>query len=269
MSGYRQYCAEARGFAFSDHDQGALSDYRIIDAAFAYQIPPMISSLHAAPLMCAGASTYEALQAAGTKPSHSVGVVGIGGLGHVAIMFARAMGCEVTAISSGRSKSEDAFNLGADWFRSTDDLVKPGGKWNWEGKSRGSPSPYGDQPEVQGHVDTSNPSPIDVLLITSNAVPDLEPYLPILARRATIVLMTIQQDSVTIPYMPFVLPGHRLIASTEASLQNHLEMLDFVAVNKIRPWVEKFDMDLEGVARAFDRLESGQMRYRGVLVREG
>lgn len=113
------------------------------------------------------------------------------------------------------------------------------------------------------------PMSIDVLLITSNVVPDLSAYLGLLARRATIVLMTIQQDTISIPYMPFVLPGHRLIASTEASLQNHFEMLAFAGEHKIKPWIEKFPMTLQGAAEAFEKLETGNMRYRGVLVREG
>ena len=109
---------------------------------------------------------------------------------------------------------------------------------------------------------------IDVLLITSNAVRDLKGYFPLLARRATIVLMTIQQKPISIPYMPFILPGHKLIASTEASHQNHFEMLKFVARHGIEPLIEIFPMSLEGVAQAFEKLEKGEMRYRGVLARK-
>lgn len=262
-SGYRQYCAGARGFAFSDLDQGAFGDFRVINSAFAYPIPEAIKSVHAAPLMCAGASTFEALQAAGTKPSDRVGVVGIGGLGHTAILFAKAMGCGVTAISSDSSKVVDSFALGADEFRCTSDLAMS--------MTNEQPNDSSDASRDPKEFIKSNESPqpmsIDVLLITSNAVPDLEKYLPLLARRATIVLMTIQQDPLSIPYMSFVLPGHKLIASTEASHQNHFEMLEFAARKGIAPWVEEFAMDLEGAAAAFTRLESGKMRYRGVLVK--
>lgn len=262
-SGYRQYCAEARGFAFSDLNQGAFSTHRIINSNFVYPIPEEIESVHAAPLMCAGASTFEALQAANTKPGDRVGVVGVGGLGHIAILFAKSMGCGVTAISSDTGKLEDAMKLGADEFRCTSDLAKRTISM-WPGvfpsHSDLDPRELVEMPELSPrHMS------IDVLLITSNVVPDLEKYLPLLARRATIVLMTIQQDPISIPYMPFVLPGHKLIASTEASHQNHLEMLDFVSRNRITPWVEKFPMTREGVAEAFAKLESGEMRYRGVL----
>jgi D-arabinose 1-dehydrogenase-like Zn-dependent alcohol dehydrogenase len=67
--------------------------------------------------------------------------------------------------------------------------------------------------------------------------------------------------------MDFVLPGHRLIASTEASRENHLRMLEFAARNGVKPWVETFEMSEKGVKEAFERLERGGMRYRGVLVR--
>jgi alcohol dehydrogenase (NADP+) len=213
--------------------------------------------------MCAGASTYEALEAAGTKPGDRVGVVGIGGLGHMAIIFAKAMGCAVTAITRGESaisrgepKDKDIFRLGADEIRREsflDCVIFPT-----------------SEEDEWGPVGTSIPQPmsIDVLLITSNAVRDLKGYFPLLARRATIVLMTIQEKPISIPYMPFILPGHRLIASTEASHQNHFEMLKFAARHGIEPMVETFPMTLEGVERAFGRLENGEMRYRGVLVRD-
>ncbi|KAK5736419.1 hypothetical protein LTR17_007415 [Elasticomyces elasticus] len=252
ITGYRQYCSEARGFAFSDEDQGAFSDFRIIDSAFAYRVPDTVSSLSAGPFMCAGASTFEALDAAGVVAADRVGVLGIGGLGHMAILFAKAMGCAVTAISSDEEKFADAVSMGADECRSTGELEQI-----WK-------------PEEGGIVASDDPNPvsINVLLITSNQVPDLEQLLPLLARRATIVLMTIQQEALSIPYMPFILPGHKLIASTEASRENHIKMLDFAGRLEIKPWVEEFPMTTEGVTEAFERLETGKMRYRGVLVRE-
>lgn len=243
-------------------DQGAFGDYRIINSAFAYAIPDSIMSIHAGPLMCAGASTYEALAAAEIKSGDRVGVVGVGGLGHLSILFAKAMGCGVTAITRDTTKIKSVLKLGADEIlRITDDkevIFAEDGC----GSRR-------DNSSVQTAGGQAQPSPIDVLLVTSNAVPDLANYFPLLARRATIVLMTIQQDALSIPYLPFILPGHKLIASTEASHQNHFEMLEFAARHKIEPLVEEFPMTLEGAAQAFRRLEAGEMRYRGVLVREG
>lgn len=247
VTGYRQYCSEARGFAFSDLDQGAFGDLRIIDADFAYSLPDGIPSVHAAPLMCAGASVFEALDAAGTKAGDRVGIVGLGGLGHMGVLFAKAMGCSVTVISKSTTKIPDAWMLGADEFRNAEHV--------------------GSVHRRMGCVDDPASMNIDVLLVTSNAVPKLEKLLPLLARRATIVLMTIQQESLEVPYMQFVLPGHRLIASTEASRENHIKMLEFADRHQIKPWVEIFDMDEDGLTKAFGRLESGVVRYRGVVQR--
>jgi alcohol dehydrogenase (NADP+) len=186
--------------------------------------------------MCAGASTYEALDAAGTKPHDRVGVVGLGGLGHMAILFARAMGCAVTVFSGSAQKAaRDAFELGADEYRILSDIDK-------SFRSSGAP--------------THTPL-IDTLLICANETPDLGV--------ATVVLMSIQQKPLVIPYMPFILPGHKIVASTEASRQNHLAMIQFAARHRITPWVERFSMTEDGLKAAFDRLENGGMRYRGVL----
>jgi len=154
----------------------------------------------------------------------------------MAIVFAKSMGCGVTALSSSAEQRERALKLGATGF------------WNTTLKSG-----------------INHESPINVLLVCSNEVPALEQLMHLLARRATIVLMTIQQKPLSIPYMQFILPGHRLIASTEASRRNHIEMLKFVARHGIKPQIEEFPMTLDGVAEAFQRLEEGKMRYRGVL----
>lgn len=193
--------------------------------------------------MCAGASTYEALDAADAQPHHRVGVVGLGGLGHMAILFAKAMGCAVTVFSSSAQKAErDAFGLGADEYRVLSDIDTSRRSFGAHGKTL-----------------------VDILLVCANETPDLERILPFLARRATIVLMSIQQKPLVIPYMPFILPGHRIVASTEASRQNHLAMIQFAARHKITPCVELFPMTGDGLKNAFGRLEKGDMRFRGVL----
>jgi alcohol dehydrogenase (NADP+) len=201
-----------------------------------------MSSWHAGVFMCAGASTYEALDAAGTKSHHRVGVVGLGGLGHIAILFARAMGCSVTVFSSSAQKEGDAFEFGADEYRVLSDINTSRRSFGAHGKTL-----------------------VDILLVCANETPDLERILPFLARRATIVLMSIQQKPLVIPYMPFILPGHRIIASTEASRQNHLAMIQFAARHNITPCVEIFPMTEDGLKNAFSRLERGDMRFRGVL----
>ena len=145
--------------------------------------------------------------------------------------------------------AKDAFELSADELRSLSDINTPI-----------FPNRFGDPSR-----DRSYKTLIDVLLICANETPDLEKMLPFLARRATIVLMSIQQKPLVIPYMPFILPGHRIIASTEASRQNHLAMIQFAARHQISPWVERYPMTADGLKIAFERLEKGEMRFRGVL----
>lgn len=169
------------------------------------------------------------------------------------------MGCAVVAFTSLPDKAADFADLPA--FHCVGLPVTP---------SSGSPDAAARAPAPDSTSHTA-PPPINTLLLTSNAItPSLLRHLiPHLARRATIVLMTIQSADLVVPYMDFVLPGHRLIASTEASARNHVEMLKFVARHGIEPRVQRFKMDGDGVAGAFEELERGRMRYRGVLVAEG
>ena len=263
--GSRQHCPEARGFGTDEPAQGSFGDYAIWDETFVYGIPDAISSASAAPLMCAGATVFEALDVADTKPAHHVGVVGVGGLGHIAVLFAKAMGCAVTAFSSRDAKRDDAFKLGADVFRS---VAAPAEKvWHNPGSGAGSTSNSSSNSSRRARSVAAGPG-INTLLISTNEVPALEPLLPLLARRASIVLLTMQTKPLTIPYLPFVLAGHRLMGSCVATRPNQVAMLDFVARHDIRPWIQKFPMTRDGLADAFRRLENGDMRYRGVLVRK-
>ncbi|KAK8163171.1 hypothetical protein BKA80DRAFT_99507 [Phyllosticta citrichinensis] len=238
VQGYRQYCAEACAFAFGELDQGSMENHAIRNRTFVNRIPDAIKSELAAPLMCAIASTYEALMAAEVQPSDRVGVVGIGGLGHMAVLFAKAMGCAVTALSDMLDKEEDARAIGADEF-----IFLEQSKENKVGDS----------------------SPIDVLLLCANEIPSFAGLIPLLARPARIVCTTIQQSPIEVPYMPFVLPGLRIIASTEASRQHFQNMLNFVARHGIKPWTSLFPVTRDGIAEAFMTLEEGRIRYRGVL----
>ncbi|TVY28775.1 NADP-dependent alcohol dehydrogenase [Lachnellula hyalina] len=123
ISGYRQYCPESKGQKYGELEQGAFGDYVVKHQEFVYPIPVEIESKFAGPLNCAGQSlidlqitVYEALHVAGSKPSDCIGVVGLGGLGHLAVLYARAMGCDVVVFSGSESKRADAMALGATEF---------------------------------------------------------------------------------------------------------------------------------------------------------
>jgi len=208
---------------------------------FVYPIPVEIESKFAGPLNCAGITVYEALHVAGSKPSDCIGVVGLGGLGHLAVLYARAMGCDVVVFSGSESKRADAMALGATEFCL---LPREGGPIH------------------------NLKAGINVLLLCGGELPNFEVFIPLLERRATIIPLIIQREPLVIPYMSFLLPGHRIIASTEASRQNHIDALAFAARHGIKPWIEEFPMSAEGLRNALTALESGKVRYRAVLSTE-
>lgn len=125
LSGHDVTCPNVEMYGTHDLDQGSFGSHAIWKADFVFRIPEGIERQYAAPLMCGGATVYAALRAnGGVKPNERVGVVGIGGLGHLAIQFASKMGCEVVVFSSTDSKKEESFRLGASEFVVTKDVEK-------------------------------------------------------------------------------------------------------------------------------------------------
>jgi len=176
----------------------------------------------------------------GARPTDRVGVIGVGGLGHLAIQFASKMGCEVVVFSGTDSKKEEAMKLGATEFYAT-----------------------------KGITELKLSQPIDRLLVTTSQQPDWTLYQPILAPGATIFPLSVSFENLSIPYMPLILSGVRIQGSLVAARAVHVKMLEFAARHGIRPVIERFPLSREGIEGAFERLERGEMRYRGVLVAEG
>lgn len=108
--------------------------------------------------------------------------------------------------------------------------------------------------------------PIDHLLVTTSMQPDWSLYLPIMAPSGTVYPLSVSPDDLKMPYMPILSAGLKIQGSLVAAREIHREMLEFAAVHDIRPVIEKFPMDVDGVEQAFKKLEEGGMRYRGVLV---
>lgn len=223
-------------YGYNNLDQGSFSYGAVWESTFLFKVPSAISPEHAAPLMCGGATVYNALSDFGVRPAHRVGIMGIGGLGHLAIQFAAKMGCQVVVFSSTESKKAEALSLGATEFHATKDVK-----------------------------DLSNTTaPIDALLVCTSVQPDWAQFLPILAPNATIFPLTVSMDNFVIPYMPLITSQLRIQGSLVAARQVHREMLEFCAVHGIKPMVEKFPMSVDGIEAAYKKLEEGKMRYRGV-----
>jgi D-arabinose 1-dehydrogenase-like Zn-dependent alcohol dehydrogenase len=143
LTGRENYCADRHIYGSSNLDQGSLASHAVWRESFLFLIPESIESEDAAPLMCGGATVFNALNAHNVKAYHRVGILGVGGLGHLAIQFASKMGCEVVVFSTTSSKKTEALQFGAREFYTVADLGK-----------------------------TAAIRPVDHLLVTTNTLPD-------------------------------------------------------------------------------------------------
>jgi len=224
-------------YGSADLNQGSFSHHAIWKADYIFPIPDSLGREYAAPLMCGGATVFNALRSFGMKPTDRVGVIGIGGLGHLAIQFAAKMGCKVVVFSSSDNKKEEAMRLGATEFITT-----------------------------KGAKELKISDPIDQLLVTSSIQPDWKQFLPIMAPRGTIFPLTVSQDDLSIPYMAVIAGELKIQGSFVATRKVQREMLEFAAHHQIKPIIEQFPMTVEGITQCMEKLGSGHMRYRGVLV---
>ncbi|RAL04045.1 NAD(P)-dependent alcohol dehydrogenase [Aspergillus ibericus CBS 121593] len=239
MTGREAYCPKVKMYGVEDFDiHGSICSHAVRKEQWLFQIPDSMSSADAAPLMCGGGTVWVPLVEQ-CKPYERIGIVGIGGLGHLAIQFAAKMGCDVIVFSSTEEKRDEALNLGANEFYAT----------------KG----------VSDYATLGVPKPIDRLLITSSAKFNLGLFYPILARKASIFPLSVDSGDLTAPYMPTIARGISIVGSCVSSRYPQNKMMDFAARHKIHSIVEQYPMTLEGVTHAVDRLQSGKIRYRGVI----
>lgn len=238
ISGREIYCQDRKWYGNADLDQGSFAQKAIWREAFLFKIPDDLTDEEAAPLMCAGATVWNALRMDADAPTATVGIIGIGGLGHLAIQFASKMGMNVVALSGSENKRGEAMKLGAHRFYSTN------GKKELD---------IGEQK-------------LDTLLITTSFQPDLDLYLPLLKPEATIFPLTVAEGNFQIPYLPMVLNGYRVQGTVVASRGAHSNMIQFAARHQVKPVIMKFPMTKDGIEDAIRMLEEGKIRYRAVLV---
>lgn len=226
-------------YGYADFDQGSFAHYAVWKADFVFKIPDSIPREYASPLMCGGATVWNVLSSFTAKPTDRIGIIGVGGLGHLAIQFAAKMGCEVVVFSGTDSKKEEAMQLGANEFIAT-----------------------------KGATELHVSGPIDHLLITTSFQPDWKLFLPIMAPMGTLYPLTVSNDDFSIPYMPIISSELKIQGSLVAARHVQREMLAFAAHHQIRPIIQKFPMTVEGITESMKTLDEGKMRYRGVLVVE-
>ena len=171
LSGRETYCPERKMYGMADLDQGSFASGAVWREAFLFLLPDDLSDEVAAPLMCGGATVFNALRGYNTLGTETVGVMGVGGLGHLAIQYAAKLGCNVVVLSGSDRKKDEAMKLGAKEFVAT-----------------------------KGVKELKTSRPLDRLLVTTSAQPDWSQLLPIMAPGATVHPLSVAGGDLSIPY---------------------------------------------------------------------
>ncbi|PPF15215.1 NAD(P)-dependent alcohol dehydrogenase [Rathayibacter sp. AY1A7] len=241
LAGEEQYCLKGNTgtYASVDRDgtitQGGYSTHVVVVEDFVLRVPESIPYEAAAPLLCAGITTYSPLSHWEAGPGKRVAVVGLGGLGHMAVKFAHAMGAEVTVLSQTLGKKEDGLRLGADHYYATRDEAT--------------------------FTDLANT--FDLIVNTVSAPLDLDAYLGLLRRNGTMV--NVGAPAEALPLHVFTLFGARrsFAGSGIGGIRETQEMLDFCAEKGIASEVEV--VSASQINEAYERVLASDVRYRFVI----
>ncbi|CAI7665898.1 unnamed protein product [Penicillium bialowiezense] len=239
LTGWDQYCENKKEYGTHDHDLGSFGEGVVWDADCVIPIPDGYDSADAAPLMCAGATVWTVLSEYGVKATDRVAIMGVGGLGHLAIKLASAMGCHVVVLSSSESKREEAFNFGASEYH----VFKAG-------------------------EEIPNFKPVNHLLLCGSASVDYPSLIPLMEIHGSIYPLTVDLNTTPVPLLALNIKGVRIQGSLVASRHSLRSLVEFAAKKKITPTTMTFPLTASGVEDAMETLRNGKMRYRGVLVRQ-
>jgi uncharacterized zinc-type alcohol dehydrogenase-like protein len=218
------------------HRHGGYADSVRVNARFAIPIPDAIASEHAAPLMCGGITVYNPLRSHGVNPSSRVGIVGIGGLGHIALQFAKVFGADVTAFSTSAAKEEEARALGAHAFVNTR-----------ESKA---------MREVAGKF--------DFILTTINADQDWMAYIQALRPTGTLCFVGVPPSPISVHAFPLISGVRTITGSPIGSPHMLREMIDVAARHGVKSQTENFPM--RQANEAIEKVKKNKVRYRAVLA---
>jgi len=234
MRGMENLCLSSEGTCVRRH--GGYADRVRANVRFVFPIPDALSSEHAAPLLCGGVTVYNPLRSHDVNPSSRVGVIGIGGLGHLAIQFARVFGAEVTAFSTSAEKEKEARDLGAHRFVNTRE-------------SRALK-------EVAGSL--------DFILSTVNADQDWGVYIQALRPTGTLCFVGVPPSPVSLHAFPLIAGMRSVTGSPIGSPSRIREMLDVAARHQVLAITQSFPMTK--VNDALARVKKNKVRYRAVLA---
>lgn len=235
MSGDHNMCPEAQGVIIDHH--GGFADKVRAQAASVVALPEGIDLKSAGPLFCGGITVFNPLVQFGIKATDKVGVIGIGGLGHMAVLFANAWGCEVTAFTSSQAKQKEALEMGAHHAIDSRD------------------------PEAISAI----AGQLDLIISTVNVKLDWNTYLSTLKPKGRLHFVGATLDPLDIGVFPLILGQRSISGSPVGSPATIAKMLDFAVQHDIKPIIETYKFDQ--VNEAIKRLKSGQARYRIVLTK--
>ena len=240
--GIEQFCDEGATYSFNSLDKelggvtyGGFSKTYVCDERYVLHMPDFKDLAAAAPLLCAGITVYSPLKHWGAAPGKKVGILGIGGLGHLAIKIAKAMGAHVVVFTTSASKVEDAKRLGADEAVLSSDA--------------GQMAKYARS--------------LHFIIDTVSAKHDVNTYLNLLRHDGAVVLVGLPPAPLEFGAFNVVMGNRSFAGSNIGGIAETQEMLDFCVKHNIVAEIEKIDMDY--VNTAFERLEKGDVHYRFVI----
>lgn len=239
--GDEQYCLKGNTLTYGSIDkdgtltQGGYSTHVVVTEDFVVNIPEGIGLDEAAPLMCAGITTYSPLRRWGAGPGKQVAVIGLGGLGHMAVKIAHAMGAEVTVLSQSLKKMDDGLRLGADHYHATSD-----------------PATF----EQLGGT-------FDLIVNTVSAKLDLDAYLGLLAVGGAMVNVGAPAEPLSLSVFSLIMQGRSYAGSLIGGIRETQEMLNFCGEHGIGAEVEVIAADK--INEAYERVVASDVRYRFVI----
>jgi uncharacterized zinc-type alcohol dehydrogenase-like protein len=243
LAGEEQFCERGMVMTYGSEDydgtitKGGYSRSIVVDRRFVVRVPEAVSLEDAAPLMCAGITMYSPLRTWGVGPDSKVAIIGMGGLGHMGVKLASAMGAEVTVLSRSLAKEEDARRFGATDVRATSDE-----------------STFED---LAGKF--------DLILNTVSTAVDVNAFLGLLAVDGTLVTIGIPDAPATVNPQLLMMQRRRFSGSPIGGIRETQEMLDFCAEHEVRPEIETVPAEPTAVAEAWERVGDGTARYRVVI----
>ena len=239
--GFEQFCEKGMVGTYSSKDkdgsitQGGYSQKIIVDEKFVLKIPDSLPLDAAAPLLCAGITTYSPLRHWKAGPGKKVAVVGLGGLGHMAVKLGAAMGAEVTVLSHSMRKESDAIRMGAKNFAATS-----------------NPATFENLANT-----------FDLIINTVSAESDLNTYLQLLKRDGSMVLVGVPSQPASVHAFSLISNRRSLSGSLIGGIQETQEMLDFCGKHGITSDIEVIPM--QKINEAYERMLKSDVKYRFVI----